>query len=70
MQDENSSEKRSTPARLVIVDYHHLLRRGFRSLLTGEPASPNAIRTISDRAKGESPFSGLRDVWTVHLGQP
>ncbi len=37
MQDENSSEKRTTPARLVIVDDHHLLRRGFRSLLTGEP---------------------------------
>ena len=37
MQDENSSEKRTTPARLVIVDDHHLLRRGFRSLLAGEP---------------------------------
>src|SRR5215211_2850533 len=37
MQDENSSEKRTTPARLVLVDDHHLLRRGFRSLLAGEP---------------------------------
>jgi DNA-binding NarL/FixJ family response regulator len=37
MQGENSSEKRTTPARLVIVDDHHLLRRGFRSLLAGEP---------------------------------
>ena len=37
MQGENSSEKRTMPARLVIVDDHHLLRRGFRSLLTGEP---------------------------------
>ena len=37
MQDERSLEKRSTPARLVIVDDHHLLRRGFRSLLASEP---------------------------------
>jgi DNA-binding NarL/FixJ family response regulator len=37
MQDERSPEKRSTPARLVLVDDHHLLRRGFRSLLAGEP---------------------------------
>jgi len=37
MQDERSPEKRSTPARLVIVDDHHLLRRGFRSLLASEP---------------------------------
>jgi DNA-binding NarL/FixJ family response regulator len=37
MQDERSPEKPSTPARLVLVDDHHLLRRGFRSLLAGEP---------------------------------
>jgi DNA-binding NarL/FixJ family response regulator len=37
MQDERSLEKRSTPARLVLVDDHHLLRRGFRSLLADEP---------------------------------
>jgi DNA-binding NarL/FixJ family response regulator len=37
MQDERSPEKRTTPARLVLVDDHHLLRRGFRSLLAGEP---------------------------------
>jgi len=39
MQDERSPDPdtRSTPARLVLVDDHHLLRRGFRSLLAGEP---------------------------------
>ena len=37
MQDEGSPDTRSTPARLVLVDDHHLLRRGFRSLLAGEP---------------------------------
>ena len=37
MQDERSPEKRTMPARLVLVDDHHLLRRGFRSLLADEP---------------------------------
>jgi DNA-binding NarL/FixJ family response regulator len=36
-EGERSPEKRSTPARVVLVDDHPLLRRGFRSLLTGEP---------------------------------
>jgi DNA-binding NarL/FixJ family response regulator len=37
MQDKRSPEKRTMPARLVLVDDHHLLRRGFRSLLADEP---------------------------------
>lgn len=37
MHDEGSPDNRTPPARLVLVDDHHLLRRGFRSLLAGEP---------------------------------
>ncbi len=37
MKDERSPETPTVPARLFLVDDHHLLRRGFRSLLAGEP---------------------------------